>query len=154
VPLLNTFFSPPLQLTAGNSLAAFLPINNERAARALTALIRINGRWTSEDWTSTPVRYFCRDKTAERVEEIVLVYSNGAYTNVRDAAADNDNAVGSMFTAPANPAGLSSRFIVSKMPCHQMQGEATGRATVTGGGNNFTVTNRLTATLRGRPAIV
>lgn len=152
VPLLNTLFSPPLQLSAGNSLAAFLPINNERAARALTALIRINGRWTVEDWTSTPIRFFCRDKIAERVEEIVLVYSNGAFTNIRDAAGDDNNAVGSMFTAPANPAGLSSRFVVSKMPCYQMQGEASGRATVMGSGNNFTVTNRLTATLRGRAA--
>lgn len=150
VPLLNPLFNPPLTLQAGRTLAAFTPTPQERAGRALTALIRIGGQWTVENWTDRPIRFFCREKNAERVEEIVLVFSNGAYTNTRAPAREDDNAVTSVFAAPS---GLSSRFISSKMPCHQFQGTASGSTTVTGNGNNFTITNSVIATLRGRPAL-
>jgi hypothetical protein len=42
----------------------------------IQALTKINGVWTTEDWTKEPIRSFCRDKNDEDVEELVLLYSN------------------------------------------------------------------------------
>jgi hypothetical protein len=42
------------------------------------ALQKINGTWNSaEDWTHRADKVFCRDKPEERIEELVLIYSNG-----------------------------------------------------------------------------
>lgn len=43
----------------------------------LIAVKKIGGQWrTPEDWTAEPTKYFCRDKVAERVEELLLIVSN------------------------------------------------------------------------------
>jgi hypothetical protein len=119
--------------------------------RSLTALIKIGGQWTVENWTNQPVRYFCRERSAERIEELVLIYSNGAFSTTRPAAGETDNAIRPVTTAVGG--GLPSALQTSQMPCHQFQGRATGSATFTGGGDNFTVTNAYSATFRGRPAL-
>ncbi len=42
------------------------------------AIQRIDGTWKApEDWTSKKEKAFCRDKPEERIEELVLIYSNG-----------------------------------------------------------------------------
>jgi hypothetical protein len=41
------------------------------------ALIKIAGQeWIREDWTYFPVRTFCRDTLADRVEEVIIITSN------------------------------------------------------------------------------
>lgn len=46
------------------------------------ALIKIEGQgWTTEDWTRLPERKFCRTKPGERIEELILVFSNSAWLN-------------------------------------------------------------------------
>lgn len=43
----------------------------------LIAVKKIGGQWRApEDWTAEPTKYFCRDKVAERVEELLLIVSN------------------------------------------------------------------------------
>jgi hypothetical protein len=43
----------------------------------IDALLKIDGRWKEpEDWTHKPMAWFCRDKKDERIEELVLIYSN------------------------------------------------------------------------------
>jgi hypothetical protein len=42
----------------------------------IQALLKINGAWTTEDWTKEPIKSFCRDKNDEDIQELVLLYSN------------------------------------------------------------------------------
>jgi hypothetical protein len=42
----------------------------------VTALLKIGGKWTKEDWTSAAGRTFCRDVRAERLESLVVILSN------------------------------------------------------------------------------
>jgi hypothetical protein len=52
------------------------------------ALQKIDGQWqAAEDWSGENEKIFCRDKKAERIEELVLVYSN-SYSG--DAAFDGN----------------------------------------------------------------
>jgi hypothetical protein len=45
------------------------------------ALIRIGDRWIQDDWTKKPMVTFCRNLLAERVDEIVIIYSNAQFTD-------------------------------------------------------------------------
>jgi hypothetical protein len=47
------------------------------------AFIQIGGKWSEEDWTPLKHVGFCRDVTAERVEQLVIVLSNA---NLGDAS--------------------------------------------------------------------
>jgi hypothetical protein len=43
----------------------------------LQVIEKIDGQWHgAEDWTGEEEKYYCRDKRAERIEELVLVFSN------------------------------------------------------------------------------
>lgn len=43
----------------------------------LTAVKKIGGQWRApEDWTDDVSKFFCRDKVAERIEELLLIVSN------------------------------------------------------------------------------
>ncbi|HKS55940.1 MAG TPA: PKD domain-containing protein, partial [Steroidobacteraceae bacterium] len=47
------------------------------------ALLKINGQWSEEDWSDQTdpgkaFKTYCRDESDEHIEELVLVYSNGA----------------------------------------------------------------------------
>jgi hypothetical protein len=46
------------------------------------ALVKIGGVWQGpEDWSALQQRHFCRDKIGERVEELVLVFSNAQFAD-------------------------------------------------------------------------
>jgi hypothetical protein len=46
------------------------------------ALIKIEGQeWTTEDWTRLPERKFCRTKPEERIQELVIIFSNSEWQN-------------------------------------------------------------------------
>jgi hypothetical protein len=40
------------------------------------ALVKINGQWKEENWTDLEEKRFCLDKPEEKVQAIVLIYSN------------------------------------------------------------------------------
>ena len=40
------------------------------------ALLKIDGKWTRENWTDEPFKTFCRDLKKERIESIVIILSN------------------------------------------------------------------------------
>lgn len=145
-------YDPPLDIFAGETLGAYVPTSQERGpGRRLTALIRVRSDWTVEDWTNVSIRFFCRERLAERIDELVLIYSNGAFSSIRPPAKESDNAIGPVFSPPDVPDGQPSRLLSTRMPCHQFQGSSSSTITVAGGGNNFTATNELSATFRGQP---
>ncbi|MCU0949561.1 MAG: hypothetical protein MUC68_00530 [Burkholderiaceae bacterium] len=151
--LRSFMYAPPLDITAGTTPMAVRPTAQERGtSRRLTALFRVGDQWTVEDWTDTPIRYFCRERVAERIEELVLIYSNGGFSNVRVASLEKNGALGALKLD--DPTGLASRLMTSAAPCHQFRGSASGRATVTSGANNFTVGTNYSGVLRGIPADV
>ncbi len=58
-----------------NNKPATLP--TDRSALTIRALAKIGGKWQApEDWTDAPTKIFCRDAKAERLEELVVIYSN------------------------------------------------------------------------------
>jgi hypothetical protein len=153
LPLRSEAYDPPLDMFAGETLGAYVPTSQERGpGRRLTALIRVGTMWTVEDWTNVPIRFFCRERLAERIDELVLIYSNGAFSSIRPPAQESDNAIGPVFGPPNVPEGQPSRLLSTRMPCHQIEGSSSSTITVAGGGNNFTATNVLSATFRGQPA--
>jgi hypothetical protein len=49
------------------------------------ALIKIEGQgWTYEDWTDLPERKFCRTKPEERLEELIIIFSNSEWQDRLD----------------------------------------------------------------------
>ncbi len=67
--------------STGNSAGLALePISDDlKEGASVQALVKIGGVWKKEDWTDTPIKFFCRDKIAENVEELVIVLSNGQW---------------------------------------------------------------------------
>ena len=75
----------------------------------IQALVKIGGNWRPpEDWTGVRSKSFCRDAVDERIEELVLVYSNG------DSA------------RPAAPAtfGTAPSLIATNVGCYKWRGSA------------------------------
>jgi hypothetical protein len=64
------------------------PLNAMNVSRlAVRALIKINGQWQPpEDWTNIPIKTFCRDAKAQRIEELVVMYSNSDTTRPRESS--------------------------------------------------------------------
>lgn len=59
------------------SVAFFNPVFDQPQKTArIQALLKIDGQWKQEDWTEVPLRSFCRDVKAERIEELMVVFSN------------------------------------------------------------------------------
>ncbi len=47
----------------------------------LDALVKIDGKWTHEDWSGKPFRTWCRDSKAERIDSVVIILSNSDIAN-------------------------------------------------------------------------
>ena len=57
-------------------------VSGEEPRAKVEALIKIEGQgWTTEDWTSLVERRFCRTKPGERIEELLLIFSNSEWQN-------------------------------------------------------------------------
>ncbi len=80
---------------------------------------KIGGQWQAvEDWTAEPYKQFCRDKTDERLEEVLLIVSNS----------EADRGQEQPFRIPKNvPMSVST----SNVGCWMWQGSA--QTTVIGG---------------------
>ena len=80
----------------------------------LQAVVKIGGRWRAvEDWSADGFKFFCRDKVDERVQEIVLIVSNG------DSAPASE--------AQVIPADRPLLLSTSNIGCWKWQGDATVR---------------------------
>jgi hypothetical protein len=73
------------------------------------ALLKINNVWTEEDWTDESYRIFCRDRKSQRLQELVLIITNG---NFKDSQAN----------FRFKPAGLNPTLQVSPTGCYQWSG--------------------------------
>ncbi|MCO6452640.1 MAG: hypothetical protein J5I90_17800 [Caldilineales bacterium] len=84
----------------------------ERKGAHVKALVKITGKdWRVEDWTEKPIAIFCRDKADERVEELVLIFSNSLF-EPRDES------------SVRKPKGLAPTLWVSDIGCWQWEGTA------------------------------
>jgi Big-like domain-containing protein/Calx-beta domain-containing protein/K319-like protein/uncharacterized protein DUF6055 len=93
------------------------------------AIMHVNGAWqTPVDWTLTPATTFCRDKTDEQIDELVLIYSNGNATSRGSNLATNDWYID---LDPQNdqPNSFLPQLYLSNVGCFQWQG--TSKVTVT-----------------------
>ncbi len=62
----------------GSKIWTFVPRPEEETRGLMVqALIKYTGQdWLLEDWTFYPYKNFCRDVTAERIEELIIITSN------------------------------------------------------------------------------
>ncbi len=83
------------------------------AALSVQALIKFEGNplWEVQDWTAKPFVAFCRDKRAERIEELVLILANSEH----DPTDPNYD-----FTAR----GVAPTLLISPVGCWRWQGWA------------------------------
>lgn len=73
------------------------------------ALVKIGGNWKApENWTDVPFRTFCRDKTAERIQEVVMIFSNSDIENQGN---------------PLKPQGVDPFLFFSNIGCWKWRGE-------------------------------
>ena len=87
----------------------------DRKGRNVRALVKISGQpWKEEDWTNRAFVSYCRDKTDERVEEIVLVFSNSDHSDR---------------TRKLQPLDLPPTLWASNMACWKWTGTAKYRVT-------------------------
>lgn len=57
-------------------------VSGDEPRAKVEALIKIEGQgWTMEDWTRLPERRFCRTKPGERIEELLIIFSNSEWQN-------------------------------------------------------------------------
>ena len=103
-------------ITDSNHIASYDAITWEDATTAerewtsVQALLKINGKWSYEDWTNQPYRLFCRDNPAEQITDLVLIVGNAQWAS---------GSAPQQF--PADPAA----FGVSPVGCWQWSGSTT-----------------------------
>jgi hypothetical protein len=109
--------------------------------RAVTALIKVNGAWTVEDWSRRATRVLCRDKASERVQELILIFSNGRFSD-----ADTTQIAARSLGAPGQ---LPTLLNASKAPCWQLAGQARTDVAVQNALDNYTMSAQMQGTLAG-----
>ncbi|MEO8431223.1 MAG: hypothetical protein ABI592_06900 [Acidobacteriota bacterium] len=132
--------------------ARYLILHNKPAELAATkphlhirALQKINGQWRAEeDWTNAPIKTFCRDAKAERIEELVLMYSN---SNPDRPAVDSAGNEASRIYLDDQVSGqpiYMPTLEVSNIGCFRWTGTASVTTAAAGGG--FSTIESATAT--------
>ena len=98
----------------------------------LQALQKIDGRWKPvEDWSNKHEVNYCRDKRAERIEELVLIWSN---SHAGDAAFERDPP---MVVGLFDEDSKLPEFKISNASCMPWHG--TTKVTITGEDGGLTV---------------
>lgn len=82
----------PFQNSEGSQFVLDNPAK-KREGLNIQALLKINGVWETKprDWTDEPYVQLCREESSERVDELVIIYSNSDYKN-RDPITSDDRA--------------------------------------------------------------
>jgi uncharacterized protein (TIGR03437 family) len=94
------------------------------------ALVKIeNADWKFEDWTEDKVRAFCRDVKSERLEELVLIFTNSEWE-------DRNHKL-----KPPEP----PRLTVTNVGCWQWKGEVKTTLRLVDGAMNVTETTTVSA---------
>ncbi len=131
-------------LDAGNVYAMVDPTTEELKGRHIWAMKKINGSWTApEDWTSLPYQPICLDAAAQRVQSLVLIFSNGNFTTSRKDNWD-ENAMDAIGDDKA-------QLLASQTPCWKYQGTVKAALSYNDGTDKFAVTTSATVTFNGRP---
>lgn len=132
-------------LDAGEMFIVYETTEEEIKGREVWALKKIDGMWTAEDWSATPFGVHCLDKQAERVQELVLIYSNGNYTTARSDS----------FTANAiGPLGAERGAVVaSSSPCWKLKGNASAMLDYNNAGDVFSVSTTYDGSFVGERAL-
>lgn len=107
--------------------------------RGVIALIKVNGAWTAEDWSRRAARVLCRDRAGERVQELVLIFSNGRFSNT-DTAQIAARSLGA-------PGQLPTVLNASRAPCWQLAGQARTDVAVQNALDNYTMSAQMQGTL-------
>jgi len=95
------------------------------------AIQRINGGWSApEDWTNKKEKVFCRDKPEERIEELVLIYSNGNSSG-RGTGSESMSDLDSLGDPDSS---LTPQLRVSTFPCGRWTGNTRVRVNYDSGG--------------------
>jgi hypothetical protein len=106
-----TFNATEITADGGRGLGMAPLSEAERVGANVQALIKIDGQWHREDWTERPIVFFCRDQKSQRIEELVLVFSNSSH--------DQERIV--------QPLGEAPVLAVSNAGCWKWQGTASVR---------------------------
>lgn len=110
--------------------------DGDRHGRSVWAIVKKGGQWQNpDDWSDRPSVNFCLD-AADRIEEVVLIFTN------------DDKTAGRV----TRPADLPPMFVSSNMACKGWKGTATWVADTTDGGDPITVTWTIEATRVEPPA--
>ena len=132
-------------LDGGKTLATFKATDDQLKGRHIWALKKINDAWMPpEDWTSVGTQPICLDEAGQRIQSLILIFSNGNFTTSRG---DNmeDNALDSL-------GDQKTTLIASKTPCWKYKGTTKATLAYDDGTDKFTVTTGTTATFIGQPA--
>jgi len=100
-----------------------LPPDQVKGAK-VQALFKIAGEtdWRLEDWTNKDHVSFCRDASTERLEELVIIFSNSEYKPR---------------TYQVEPQDLGPTLVVSDIGCWRFKGSVTATMSGTGSGSSF-----------------
>lgn len=137
--------------SVGSQVFAYATAAGDQAGRHLWALKNTedpaspNGKWTQEDWTDQPFVTLCRDKASERVDELVLIFSNGASTTARksDFAANAVAAIGDQ----------AAVLVASPVPCWEYQGTFNTSFDYQDAMDSFSISSALSATFVAKPFV-
>lgn len=83
------------------------------------ALVKLKGHeWQDPvDWTDTPAATYCRDVAGERIEELILIFSNSQFLSAGKRA---------------KPPGMDPRLYVSNMGCYKWTGTTSSVISASG----------------------
>ncbi len=92
----------------------------------IRALMKIDGQWKEEkDWTKSPFNTFCRDARAERLEELVVIYSNSDPNRPGFDSDGNDASRISLESADRTSNAFVPTVEISNVGCWQWTGNAS-----------------------------
>jgi hypothetical protein len=133
----------------GTQAIAYVTTAEQKKGRHLWALEKLEDpttdtgvSWKLDDWTDQGFVPLCLDKQSERVQELVLVFSNAAYTQAR-ATDFSANAIGPLGDQKAT-------LVVSPVPCWKYQGTTATSVAFKDSSETLTLTTSLTATYEAK----
>lgn len=103
----------------------------------LTVLYRVGDAWEVQDWTEPGKHRFCFNKAAERVEELVLVYSNSEWRNASAVLRPSSKPKLTAVKAPCTCAGA--------LAVKTFHGRVTFHSSEQGGGMGFSTVSSMSS---------